>query len=255
MSITHRVRTGITAGLMCTLWALPCASNADVRTVSAAVESEQLSTSSPDWQLTQLSWGYEKQQWSLGGGYTQQERFGLDDQEWHLEGKLKPSGDWTLVGRQTLSNSAQVLPEWSTGFEVYRSLSPWVLMASARYATYRADSTQLWRLSAERYIGRWVPGYTLGYGVLEGAAAGYSHQLKLDYFLTDDRWFGLGLIQGDEATRIGANRAVLARVRGAYAKVNWGINSHWSANWVIGHIQQGDFYDRNGIRFGLDYRY
>lgn len=254
--IKHREMRAVgIAGILCAAWALPTGSHAGIRTVSSAIESEQLSTASPDWQLAQMSWEYEQDPWALGGGYTQQERFGLDDQEWHLQGKLKPATDWTLVGRQTLSNSAQVLPQWSTGIDIYRSLSPWVLMASARYAVYQADSTQLWRFSAERYIGRWVPGYTVGYGVLEGAAAGYSHQLKLDYFLTDTRWFGLGFIHGDEATRIGTNRALLARVRGGYAKANWGLNSHWGVNLLISHIQQGDFYDRNGIRFGLVYRY
>ena len=117
------------------------------------------------------------------------------------------------------------------------------------------DSTQLWRLGTEHYSGRWVPGYTVSYGILEGAAAGFSHQFKLDYFLTDTRWFGIGLIDGDEATRIGANRAVLARVQGAYAKANWGFDATWGMSMVISHIQQGDFYDRTGIRFGLDYRY
>lgn len=202
-----------------------------------------------------MSWSYAQDRWKAGGGYTDQERFGLKDQQLHLEGQIRPTENWTLVGRQTFSDTAQVLPNWSSGVDIYRSWAPWVFIASMRYSEYRADSTQLWRLGAERYFGRWVPGYTLSYGVLEGAAAGYSHQLKLDYFLTDKRWFGIGLIQGDEATRIGINRAVLARVQGAYAKLHWGINTQWSANLVVSHIQQGDFYHRNGIRFGLDYRY
>lgn len=228
---------------------------AGVRTMSTAVETEQLSTSSPDWQLIQLNWAYERNRWKAGLGYTQQERFGLDDQEWSVEGKLHLSEGWTLVGRQTGSSTAEVLPHWSSGVEIYRNLASWVVIASARYAEYRVDSTQLWRLGAEHYWGPWVPGYTLGYGVLEGAAAGYSHQLKLDYFLTDTRWFGIGLVDGDEATRIGANRAVLAKVQGAYAKANWGLNTNWGVSLVISYFQQGDFYDRTGIRFGLDYRY
>ena len=106
--------------------------HAAVRTMSSAIESEQLSTSSPNWQLAQLNWAYEKDVWKAGLGYTQQERFGLDDQEWSLEGKLRASDNWTLVGRQTVSDTAMVLPHWSSSVDIYRNISNWVVIASAR---------------------------------------------------------------------------------------------------------------------------
>lgn len=220
------------------------------------VGADQLSNETPDWRAYELHGRWALAPLSLRAGLRQVERFDLDDQDYLLGADVALTPAWTLGLDLSHSPDHAFLPELGVQGQVsWAAGAGWVLGLAGRRSEYTDDTVTLGILSVEKYLGAFRAAYSLFRGTIEDGGSGTTHVAQLDWFYTERSRVGLNLSDGREVTRIDPQRVEAVAVSGVTLLGTHWLDPRWGLNWSLGHVSQGDFYDRSGVQLGLVYRY
>lgn len=179
-------------------------------------------------------------------------RFGLTDSEL-AAGYSRPAGDkWTAVLEGNASASHLVLPKYSVLYQLQYMLDDnWGAHAGLRHTEYDTAVANLGILTLELYQGNYRAAYTLYSGHLAAARSTTSQRVQLSRYYADKSWLGLAVSAGNELENLGNGLVQQSEVQSLLVN-----GRHWfSLNWALSYEamvhRQGDYYTRNGIRFGL----
>jgi YaiO family outer membrane protein len=144
------------------------------------------------------------------------------------------------------------LPKYSVlGQLQYMLDDNWGAHFGFRHTEYDAAVTNLGILTLEYYQGNYRAAYTLYSGHLADTGSTTSQRLQLSRYYADKSWLGLAFSGGSELENIGGGVVQQSDVQSLILN-----GRHWfSLNWALSYEaimhRQGDYYTRNGVRFGL----
>lgn len=238
--------------------AAAAASAADTYTeIEAGYGRESLNNNTSDWLNPYLELHHRfKKRHAASLGLRETRRFGISDTEVY-GGLYYPLGEnWNTVFEGNFSPSHNVLPEYSLGGQIQRTLpGGWNLGAGLRQNTYALSESSVATFSVERYWGDYRAAYTLYSGRPDGGSSAPAHRFQLNYHYGERDSAGLSYTTGREVENIGLAGLRTTEVR------NWTLSGrHWFArDWALSYDlsthKQGSLYRREGFRLGLRYRF
>jgi YaiO family outer membrane protein len=154
----------------------------------------------------------------------------------------------------TFSPTSHVLPKWSLFGEYQYVLGKgWVAHLGLRHAEFPDTGTYMGALTMEKYWGDYRAAIVLSPSVVEGAGLTASYRVVLDRYYGDGSRIGLGYTIGRELEKIGQDSVLATDVSAFNLLGRHRFPGQWAATYELSIHQQGDFYTRRGVRFGLRY--
>ncbi|PWF45379.1 YaiO family outer membrane beta-barrel protein [Massilia glaciei] len=182
------------------------------------------------------------------------ERFGLRDTRVALRYD-RPLGERvTLSADASASPGHQILPRHAFGaglqFELARA---WLLHGRLHHSAYDGATVNQASAGVEHYFSDFsaiaLAHSTRAFGRTVGSA-----ELRFNYYYGERDAIGLLAAAGEEAVYAGS-AVTLSRVRALALIGRHAISPHWGVNYSVGRTRQGNFYDKNGVHLGLQYRF
>lgn len=180
------------------------------------------------------------------------ERFGLRDTEL-LAGYSSPlGGQWTGLVEANASSTHNVLPKYSVLGQLQYALDDgWNAQFGVRHTEHDTAVTNLGIVTLERYWGDYRAAYTIYSGYLAAAGATLSQRMQFSRYYANQSWLGVGLSGGKELENLGSGGVQQSNVLSlAFNGRHW-FSRDWAVSYETTLHQQGDYYNRNGIRVGL----
>ena len=229
-------------------------------TLEVAHERASLSNGQTDWRETslQIDHRYAPRQ-SAGLSLRQTRRFGLDDTAIDLSGS-QPLGERITASLEaSASHTHRVLAKRALGASLQYEFAPaWLLhtgLKNTRYDNANANvNVSQGLLMLERYVASfsgsiaWRPVSALG-------THAHGFELRGNYYYGDKSLVGLILASGQEATTVSSQTVALADVRSVALLGRHWVRDDWAVTYAISRTRQGSFYDRNGVRLGVQYAF
>ncbi|MBU0588312.1 MAG: YaiO family outer membrane beta-barrel protein [Gammaproteobacteria bacterium] len=223
-------------------------------TLEMSHDQQNLSNNSPDWRETALRYNR-----SLGVRHgldltvLQASRFGLNDEQLLLS-YVRPLSDRVgLTADASASPGHNFLPQRSLALTLDYGFAPaWLAYVGLKNTRYTDTTIEQGLLMVERYIGAfsvaaaWRPVQALG-------TATSSHELRGSYYYGDKNSITLLVSDGQESTQINSNQISLANVSTTALYGRHWISRDWALTYALNSTRQGDFYTRNGLRFGVQH--
>ncbi|MBX7228011.1 MAG: YaiO family outer membrane beta-barrel protein [Burkholderiaceae bacterium] len=225
-------------------------------TVELSFDHQTLSNQSPSFQETAL----RLNRW-LGPRHVidfslvNSQRFGLRDKQL-LASYVHPVNDKLGIAIDAgFSPSQNFLPHHSLDLRLQYEFAPaWVAYAGLKNSQYKTLSVRQGLLMVERYIGPFS--FALSWHPVQALGKSTSNQvLKAYYYYGQDNMLGLIYSRGQEATQINDALITLADVRSLTLSGRYWIAPEWAVNYSVGSTQQGSFYTRKGVRFGIQHSF
>ena len=225
-------------------------------TLEVAHERASLSNGQTEWRETSLQIGhrYAPRQ-AAGLALRQTRRFGLDDTAIDLSGSQPLGERLTLSLEASASPTHRVLAKSALGASLQYEFAPaWLLHTGFKNTRYDNANVNQGLLMLERYVSSfsgsiaWRPVSALG-------THAHGYELRGNYYYSDKSLVGLILASGQEATTVSSQTVALADVRSmALVGRHW-VRDDWAVTYAISRTRQGSFYDRNGVRLGVQYAF
>ncbi|MES3023199.1 MAG: YaiO family outer membrane beta-barrel protein [Pseudomonadota bacterium] len=223
--------------------------------IGVALGQEWLSNSLPDFREQSVTFEHR---WSrrhgVGVDLGRTERFGLRDTRVALRYD-RPFGErLTFSGDASVSPEHHILPKHALGaglqFELARA---WLLHGRVHHSAYDGVKVNQASAGVEHYFSNfsWI---VLAHSTRAFERTVSSAELRFNYYYGERDAIGLLGAAGEEAVYVG-NAVTLSRVRALALIGRHELSPHWSVNYSIGRTRQGNFYDKNGVHLGLQYRY
>lgn len=216
---------------------------------------ENLSGSQPSWNdySLRLNKNYGSRR-ILDAAITQARRFDKDDTQFSAMYSLPITTKLSGSVEGNLSNTHRVLPRYSAGGTLQYEFAPaWLVHGGLKTTDFNDVRVNQGLLMVEHYFSNFSVALAARPSRAFGSTAN-STELRGGYYYGDQNSVSLSLSDGREATNIGTG-VVLTDVQTIAIFGRHWLNRNWSANYAIGHTSQGNFYDRNGITLGINYRY
>ncbi len=225
--------------------------------VEAGVSFEHLSNGFESWSEVYLSASKKfKSRRAVYGIYRRTERFGQGDHEMTV-GYYEPIGKrWTFFAEGSASPTHRILPKFSTLLQIEHSLKRgWGAQAGWRHTEFNTARINTGIFTVERYFSNYRAAYTLYATNLAGAGNSAAHRVQLTrYYNNEKSSLNLSFSAGHEVENIAA-RVLQTDVQSvAFGGRHW-INQHWGLNYNYSLTRQGSIYTRQGINFGVLYRF
>ncbi len=223
-------------------------------TLELSHDQQSLSNNSPDWRETALRYNR-----SLGTRHgfdltaLQASRFGLNDDQL-LASYVRPLSDKAgLSADASASPGHNFPPQRSLGLTLNYAFAPaWLAYVGLKNTRYTDASIEQGLLMVERYVGAfsisaaWRPVQAFG-------TATSSHELRGSYYYGDKNAITLLVSDGQEATQINSSQISLANVSSIALFGRHWVARDWALTYALNSTRQGDFYTRNGLRFGVQH--
>jgi YaiO family outer membrane protein len=225
-------------------------------TLEVAHERASLSNGQAGWRETslQIDHRYAPRQ-SAGLALRQTRRFGLNDTAIDLSGSQPLGERLTLSLEASASPTHRVLAKSALGASLQYEFAPaWLLHTGFKNTRYDNANVNQGLLMLERYVSSfsgsiaWRPVSALG-----THANGF--ELRGNYYYGDKSTVGLILASGQEATTVSSQTVALADVRAVALVGRHWLRDDWALTYAISRTRQGSFYDRNGVRLGVQYAF
>ncbi len=243
--------------LSCTLAGLALCGLAQAADIlSLRAEDSRLGASQPDWHEQSLTW---QRNWQPRHGaevtFTRVRRFGLEDTRAAADYSRPLAPDLTLGLEAAASPAHHVLARATGGARLaWEFEHAWLLNAGLRASRYDEGLVRQASLGLERYAGAfsaslaWLPAQALGASTSSVVARG-------NWYYAERSSLGVTLASGREATRVAADRLVLADVRTAALAGRHAIAPAWGLGWSLERTRQGDFYTRRTVGLSLQHEF
>jgi YaiO family outer membrane protein len=246
------------AGVICWVALAPAQAEPISRptTLEVAHERASLSNGQADWRETslQIDHRYAPRQ-AAGLALRQTRRFGLGDTAIDLSGSQPLTERATVLLEASVSPTHRVLAKSALGASLQYEFAPaWLLHTGFKNTRYDNANVNQGLLMLERYVGSfsgsiaWRPASALGQH-----ANGF--ELRGNYYYGDKSMVGLIVASGQEATTVSSQTVVLADVRAVALVGRHWLRDDWALTYAISRTRQGSFYDRNGVRLGVQYAF
>lgn len=226
--------------------------------VFADLSYEELSGDRPAWQSASLGYTHPLgQSRRIFAGLHLEERFDTRDEQFLVGWSDRLSQDWSYGIAADFSPDAEILPEWSVTAEAGRALpQAWSLGLRLRHASYEAVDVDTVATSLEKYLDTFSVGYTLNTAKTSGISSpSFGHLLHVARDYGDASRIALVVGFGEEAETVAPGVVLVTDTkRVALQGVHW-TSAAWAIRWDAGWYEQGDFYDRYRVRFGLEHRF
>jgi len=182
-------------------------------------------------------------------------RFGLDDNQL-TAGMTRKYSNASAQIEFTYSPTGRVLAEWS-GLALYNfHLTGKVNgMAGYKHSQYQSTENNTVQPGLEIILAPYRLFYMAYLAHVSGAGSATSHVYGVDYNYGAENYFGCSISDGSELEYDGVNPAVVSDIFGVRCYGRHWFNPKWAFTYSIGHLEQGDFYNRDGILAGLRYNY
>jgi YaiO family outer membrane protein len=190
--------------------------------------------------------------------YRVSKRKSIGDQEF-TAGIYKPlRKKWALTAEAMYSPTSKFVGKYSLMGEVEKiAKRGYVLHAGTRFTKYnKISATTVYGL-AERYWGNNRAAYTLSLTNLTKAGTSPSHRLQYNrYFGERVNNIGVTVGFGREHENLGPNIGILrTRTWGISSSAKYWINHKFGINITGSYHKQGKIYSRQGLNFGVSYRF
>lgn len=255
-SLNRRV-AGLAGGLLAVFGTVPVAAQvpAPVRdTVTLRAETSDLGAGQAGWREQAVGL---RRQWRPRHGaevsLAQVRRFGLEDTRAAADYSLPLTPALTLGVEAAASPTHRVLARAMGGGRLAWEFAPrWLLQAGARSSHYTEATVRQGSLGLEHYLGAfsaslaWQPARALGADTQAWVARGA-------WYYGERSSASLTLARGQEATRVQADRLVLARVQTVALSGRHALAPAWGLAWSLERTQQGEFHTRQTLGLGLQH--
>ncbi len=182
------------------------------------------------------------------GAFMQTERFGYNDEQFLLGGYYPLSQRLTLNIEGNVSPSPQVLANNSILAALQGSLGQnWVLTGGFRHSEYGTGPMQQGFGTVEHYFSDFRAAYTLRATDSLGKIQ-FGHRFDFSYYYQDASFITLTYNMGAET---GGFQGVVYDTQYFGLRGRHWLNQDWAVTWELGHIKQGDAYNREGVSFGI----
>ena len=248
---------GFAALICCTIMTPALAETAGrSTTVEVAHERESLSNGLADWRETSLQIGHNvAPRQAVGLSLRQTSRFGLDDTAAGLTWAQPLNERLTASLEASASPTHRVLARHALGASLQYEFAPaWLVHTGLKSTQYDNASVNQGLLMLEHYVSAfsgslaWRPVSALG-------THSQSTELRGNYYYGDKSMVGLIVASGQEATTLGNQTVVLADVRSVALIGRHWVRGDWGLTYAITRTRQGSFYNRNGVRLGVQYAF
>ncbi|MDJ0928752.1 MAG: YaiO family outer membrane beta-barrel protein [Gammaproteobacteria bacterium] len=221
--------------------------------IEAGLSWQGLTNNLPDWSSLYIDASRRLANGrTLVGGLRQTERFDQSDLEARGGVYWPVASDWTLLVEATVAPDADVLPEWSGFGELSLPIANgYGLRFGYRYRSYAANDLNTVTLSADGYLADFFGAWTMYVSKLSGADTTLATQFRLDRYYSDASRIGVLVAFGDETESVGAGQFIESDTFSlVLTGMHW-LTPVWGLSWDVGYQEQGDFYERGGVRVGL----
>ena len=119
------------------------------------------------------------------------------------------------------------------------------------HTAYGARLTNLGIATLEHYWGDYRAAYILYSGLLADGGTTLSRRVQFNRYYAEQSWLGLALNGGQDLENPGSGRILQSDVQSLSISGRHGFSHDWSLSYEASLLRQGDYYTRNGVRFGL----
>jgi len=225
--------------------------------LEAGIGFDGLSGNYDNWQNTYLQYEQTLSNETLGYlRFNQTRRFDLSDNELLAGFYTELNENWQLFGEIGGSGTSRVRPELQGQIILSRALSNgYLISAGTHRSNWTISSSQGYSLQLERYFEQWRWSYRIRRDHLLGGESALSHATTLSYLYNDWSNITIALNQGEEAEKVAPQRVLITDVKGISLYGLHQLSADWGVRWALSFNEQGHFYDRRGVLFGLRYRF
>ena len=217
-------------------------------------DRQRLSNGGPDWTEQTLRWNHWLDQHrSFDITVQQARRFGMQDEQLAASFTSPLTRQLSLSAEASLSPTHRFLAQHSTGLTLQYAFAPgWLAHGGIKSTHYDSGTVGQSTLALEHYVSSfswsatWRP-------VRAFATDTSSSELRGNYYYGDRNFIGISRASGQEATPIGAGRLVLADIESLALTGRHWLTQNWAVSYALNSTRQGNFYNRDGIRFGVQY--
>lgn len=225
-------------------------------TVEVAHEHESLTNGLDDWRENSLQIGhsYAPRQ-AVGLSLRQTRRFGLNDTAIGLTWSQPLDDRLTASLEASASPTHRVLARHALGANLQYEFAPaWLVHTGLKSTQYDNATVNQGLLMLEHYVSSfsgslaWHPVSALG-------THSHSTELRGHYYYGDKSMIGLIVASGKEATTISNQKVALADVRSVALMGRHWVRGDWAVTYAVTRTRQGSFYNRNGVRLGVQHAF
>lgn len=192
------------------------------------------------------------------GEWEKVERFSLIDQG-VVAGFYWPlSSNWTLQleGKQSELDQYNILPQASQLVRFHRKLPVgWGVALSQRDTEHSISTISNMTLELENYYVRLYSLYRYSSGTVAGAGDTESHSLSMRYLFSAKYYLGFGTGFGTEVEKASPTVILTSTVFHFYLNGLYMLDDKLAFTGVVSLNKQGDLYQREGLQFGIRYRF
>jgi YaiO family outer membrane protein len=219
---------------------------------------EDLSGGRPAWQGATV--GIDRR---LGGarrvlaGLHLEERFDRRDEQVFATFVDRPGESWSYAVGAEVASDGEVLPEWTLALEAGRALPGARSLAfRVRHASHDAVDVDSLTATLEQYFALVRASYSLNAAKTSGIDdPGFGHTLRIAHDYGADSHVTLALGYGEESETVAPGVVQVTDVRSLSLSGRHWRSAAWGISWGVGWTEQGDLYDRIGVRLGLEHRF
>lgn len=233
---------------------LSCAAQAAQTNVEVSHGIEHLSNGSSDWRATVITVRHDLQpvarSASLALALTRTERFGLSDNTAAITLVNPVSPNTVITADASHSGTHRILAKSSLGSALqYEFAKSWLVHGGLRTTRYNELRVNQALLMLEHYTGpfSWAAGARQARAFGRTAA---SAELRGAYYYGERHSVGIIVAAGREAANIGGRVTLTSSRSAALVGRHW-LRRNLALNYSLSHAREGDYYNRNGVNFGL----
>jgi YaiO family outer membrane protein len=192
----------------------------------------------------------------LALGASVEQRHGEQDEQVSIGFVRRLAGGWVIQTSGEAVHDAQLLPETQLQVEVGRPLGR-SLSASLRYrhAAYTNVDVDALSATTEYAFNRYRVGYTLTATRPTAIETRFAHALRLARDYGEGSTFALSLARGEDAETVAPGQVLVTRNTSVVLYGTHWRSAAWGMTWSCGWVEQGDLYERLGVRFGFEHRF
>lgn len=223
-------------------------------TIEISTDQQHLSNGSADWTEQAVRWNHmfaPRQQFDITT--LQSSRFGLRDDQTLASYSHPLSDKLGVTVDASLSSSHQFLPRNSTGLLLQYEFAPaWIAYGGLKTTSYDTTTVTQTPLMVEHYfssfsvLAAWRP--TRAFDTNTS-----STELRANYYYGDKNFVGLMWASGQEATSVSPTVLAMADIWSLALVGRHFLNESWALTYALNTARYGNFYNRDGIRVGVQY--
>lgn len=238
-------------------WSSAQAESADSRrpnTVELSADSQRLSNGRPDWSEHALRWSrWLGQRQQLDITLLQARRFGLQDEQILASYTAPLAGKLGATLDAGLSPTHNFMARHSLGLTLqYEFASGWLAYGGMKNTAYDSGSVEQATLMLEHYVSSfsWAAAWR---PVRAFATSTHSSELRGSYYYGDKNFIGISWASGQEVTPVSGSALVLADIWSVALTGRHWLHQNWAVNYALNSTRQGSYYNRDGVRIGVQY--